>query len=93
MINCKTRKLFVTVLILTLLVSIPLSSVYGDPNDWFPEMTRFGGTDRYETSALVSEYLFETSDYVVIAREMKRGTMQMRWPEATWPDSEKHLCF
>ena len=73
MISYKYRKTMVTILILILLTSFPLSSAYGQVEDWAAEMTRFGGTDRYETSAMISAYLFDSSEYVVIARGDTRG--------------------
>jgi putative cell wall-binding protein len=73
MTSHKFRKTMVTILILILLASFPISSAYGQVEDWTAEMTRFGGADRYETSAMISAYLLDTSEYVVIARGDTRG--------------------
>ncbi len=68
MTSSKIRKYLITILIFTLLISLPLGSASGQIEDWSAEMMRFSGQNRYETSAIVSAYLFEDSEYVVLAR-------------------------
>ncbi len=60
----KSTKFLTALLISMFILSLTISPVFGEE---IGDVLRFAGSNRYQTSALVSEQIFESAEYIVLA--------------------------